>query len=160
MPPILCSEPMQRFFSTILTISMLVHTALGCCVHHTHVCETGCMQTKGEDAGLACGCRHGHDEPGGPAVTASSGSCNRERGNSDHSHHQRRTCAGGKCNFARTESSPHADSRDGKSFLSMQALPAILVAQISSGSGRAISPKSERPVEVTRRHLLLAVLLL
>lgn len=90
---------MRRSISHLTTFVLLVHLALGCCMHHTHACETACCETPVAVA-EACPCGgHQHDENDASAEQHS----NDQDSHRPHEH----SCDGAKCVFKQTES--HTD---------------------------------------------------
>jgi hypothetical protein len=89
----------RRPIPHITTFVLLVHLALGCCMHHTHACETACCETPVAVA-EACPCGgHEHDEDDSTAEHNS----NDQDSNRPHEH----SCDGAKCVFMQTET--HTD---------------------------------------------------
>ena len=90
---------MRRPIPHITTFVLLVHLALGCCMHHAHSCETACCEAPIAVA-EACPCGgHEHNEDKSSDKQHSSG----QDSNRPHEH----SCDGGKCVFTQTET--HTD---------------------------------------------------
>jgi len=91
----------MRFPVSQLTIFvMLVHAALGCCLHHAHECEAGC----GDSAvalGNECACEsHEHEEHAGLLEQTGDGI------HSEGEHHRHdHDCDGIHCTFVRSDRS-------------------------------------------------------
>lgn len=90
---------MRRKIPHLTTFVLLVHLALGCCMHHTHDCETACCETPVAVAD-ACPCdghRHHEDE------SSDERNSNDHHSNRPHEH----SCDGATCVFKQTET--HTD---------------------------------------------------
>lgn len=80
----------------ITTLVLLVHMAFGCCMHHSHACETACCETPVAVA-ETCPCGgHQHDDK-------QSSDRDEQNDNRPHQH----SCEAGKCVFMQSET--HAD---------------------------------------------------
>lgn len=145
---------MQCFTNVILIASMLVHATFGCCIHHEHSCEAGCCDTLSSAEACPCG---GHDDrdPSGVASLDQPNDGEREQ----HSHHPYQ-CEGGKCNFARTETSSDGSSPDARSIAAISVALATCVAYIADGPVGATSFEPFMAFLAPRRHLVLAVFLI
>lgn len=83
---------MQRIFTFFLAAVVMMHTALGCCVHHAHSCEVDCCDAPAPTA-ASCPCDgHDHEEEGEPAASEFTG-------NSTHDRDSHR-CEGEACTLA------------------------------------------------------------
>lgn len=148
---------MQPLITIILTASLMVHATFGCCLHHTHACETGCCVAPTPDASN-CAC-DSDDEP-----SASSASLGRSSdGEKNHSGHGPHRCEGDTCSFSLTGSSRNVDTSKARSFLPVLGCPAtplIVIAPIADCLNRATSYKADLASPAMRLHLVLAVLLI
>ena len=136
---------------------MLMHATLGCCMHHSHSCDHGGVNTESAAPGpCVCGV---HTESSDPAAEVDSPD---RSGKSDHEGrpcHERRRCNGGKCSFARTESSPDSDSLN-REVQPGVALHADRVPQTVTTAVLAASSLPDVLSCTPRLHLVLAVLLI
>ncbi len=172
---------MQRFFTTIMTTTMLVHAAFGCCLHHAHSFEVmgEVMGTEACDEGVVSatccgrhdipddildwevarqGVRSAHDQHA--ESTGTNRSLQSDHGVPEHSHQGRCPCEGDKCNFARTESQSGDGALDSGDFLNLLDIAAISNQKIVDAPFLAISNTPRVVSSTLRRHLMLAVLLI
>jgi len=146
-------ESMQPLFTLVLTASVLVHAAFGCCLHHAHACETDCCDSP-TAAASDCSC-HGHDKVCESASNSSVDSLTTETEQPSRSKHE---CKGVKCNLGLISSS------SAQSLQSIDAPPAIFTIPdreiaTTSGATYANLGKGTAPIGL-RPHLFLAILLI
>ena len=133
----------------ITTILLIVHSALGCCLHHAHVCEANCCETPAATAEM-CGCDAHHHEG------------DEQTGKPPHRHEPgKHACDGKSCVFVKTEKSAH------EMAMALQELAAVQIAclwqqpELIEGhfacAPAARPPAASAPV---RAHLLNQVLLI
>lgn len=150
---------MQRLFTIFLTATVLVHATLGCCVHHAHSWQVGCGETRAMGVGSSpCSGHDGHEQHRTP--TGAIWLNQPDHRDQPQPHDGPHRCEDDKCIFARTESSPGADSLNGGEFLDVLALPAISIAYIADSPVAATSFKPVAVSGTPRWHLVLAVLLI
>ena len=146
--------------TTILTTAMLlVHSAFGCCLHHSHSCELGCGESHGGTTLLRtslCPCEsHPHHDADAEDEKHSES----EDHSSEHSHHEH-NCDGVSCSFARTET-----VSDGTCLIAIDCVPVSTVSPIilprsSSGLIGGVSPSRQLFSGTVRLHLAIALMLI
>jgi hypothetical protein len=141
---------MQFAVSQIMIVMLLIHSALGCCLHHAHVCNVNCGDASTAIA-TVCPCEsHQHEEHKKQQDDASS--------EGEHHHDD---CDGDHCTFVRSDrSSEECGNRLAvATFLfwdaSLQEGDRVC-ARFSQAIDRSTSD-SRPPV---RSHLLLSILLI
>lgn len=146
--------PMQCLTNVILIASMVVHAIFGCCIHHEHSCEADCCDTLSSAEACSCG---GPDDCDPSDVATLDQPDDGEREHSQHAPHQ---CEGGKCNFARTETSSDGDSLDARSIAAISVSHATCVVLIADRPVKATFFEPFPAFLAPRRHLVLAVFLI
>ncbi len=148
---------MASLFSYLLTATIALHAALGCCLHHAHSCETGCCQAPGPVVD-GCPC---HES--GVEVAKSTGEA--EAQSTDSAQWSvppdRHTCQGDRCDFARTES---ALQRDIDVSIDVAILDHALwfepLVLGTSPSLAQVDLGDSTPLQDRRLHLVLAIFLI
>lgn len=136
---------MKFLLHHIVTLTISLHTALGCCFHHAHACEVTCCETPAIVA-EACGCdTHEQD--------------NKQHGESPrHQHGGKHQCQGDACVFANTGRT--ADELD-VALYQVTGISAVVWQPPQEVTGRR--PATESWLITTgppvRAHLLFQVLL-
>lgn len=90
----------QLALPQITTFLLLVHMAIGCCMHHTHACETDCCSEPTATA-EACPCGTHRFDDVAEAPLNGPGHFTERGGHGD-----RHQCGGDHCTFVQSQSAP------------------------------------------------------
>ena len=149
---------MRQLLSSILTVSVMCHATFGCCVHHSHSCESNCCDEPAVMAS-SCGCEsHAHDE-----MTLSDEFDTTEQQHSRQ--HENHDCEGECCTFPSPEESCRLSGLENS-----QNLPLLYALDLSTLDSAASSTLLRRNLfqqvalyklgSRLRLHLVIDVLLI
>ena len=139
----------------ITTFLLLLHLAFGCCMHHTHACESDCCSTPIAQA-ESCPCgTHQHNQ-----VPALSGNDLKDLAERDHDAEQHQ-CIGDSCTFVHSQPSPE---QIGEVTADIHPLE-VITADSDAGTCRSqMGGNLDQPLPIAgsslRTHLALRVLLI
>ena len=155
-PSVFRLESFVRFpLPQFTTFLLVMHMAIGCCMHHAHACEVNCCSEPAASAG-ACACgTHRHNEM---AEVSQEGVGHDAEGDGHGDQHQ---CAGDHCTFLHGQPAPDEVGE----FVADHCPLEIVAADGNAVSFRAHLDRSrDQPLSVAgaslRTHLALHVLLI